>query len=296
LAAVPEDGAEFDVRLERAITIRGRCVNRDGDPVADARVTLRLATLPGDPTYARAGSGESLTATGKDGGFSFDGVPDARATLMVSSGSGVPVEVIVPRADDERVADVGDVRIAINSTISGRVVDDQGAPVPGALVRLWHPRWRDSGRSVQADADGRFSLRDLGDGAHSVRACEPPAGEAVEPMVGSVDDVPAGSQDVEVRLLSGRMVEVTVRIDADPEIAATTYVQVVIAPGDEEPADDGGAAWHRNPGVVRRRVETAGDHIVIVRARGFSPFRGTMEVSGERMVHVSVTLAPEPVR
>jgi hypothetical protein len=59
-----------------------------------------------------------------------------------------------------------DVELALAATISGRVVDDQGAPVVGAVVQR-HPVTTDT---TTTDADGRFTISTAPGWVHWVSA------------------------------------------------------------------------------------------------------------------------------
>ncbi|MFO1076658.1 MAG: carboxypeptidase-like regulatory domain-containing protein [Planctomycetota bacterium] len=126
---------------------RGRVVDHDKHPVADTGVRIYRGALdsvmrPGVDVFDDAPTlipnyvaGE--TRTGKDGTFLVTGVwPRAFYLLFAGIGSDAPTHQIVSRTPSPgEIVDLGDVVLLDAGVIVGRVVDEDGEPIAGALVR-----------------------------------------------------------------------------------------------------------------------------------------------------------------
>jgi hypothetical protein len=129
-----------DLDLPTGGSASGRVVEaRTGAPVLGARVT---ATIVGDRASGRVGT---IGPVGGPGQFSLTGLPPVPVELSVDLPPGSPFLPPVPGrpgADDSLRLDGGasttDLTIGVrrSATISGTVLDDAGAPVVGADVRL----------------------------------------------------------------------------------------------------------------------------------------------------------------
>lgn len=109
--AVAAGTKDLEVRLHRGLTLSGKVVDQEGDPVAD--LTLRLAA---DGVRAR-GSGHAIAVTGMDGRFRFGGL-DPR-----------PYRILVGTAGE--FADAPGDRFVI-----GRTVHDLSPPMEEVLLRV----------------------------------------------------------------------------------------------------------------------------------------------------------------
>jgi RNA polymerase sigma factor (sigma-70 family) len=134
------DGVE--IRLVPGVVLRGRVVDEHGAPVAGARVS-ELCLAP-----ARA-------TTDGEGRFALDAVEASKDHLLVE----VEAEgfaVLWHNFEDGRAPAV-EVVLALERgrELRGRVVDEFGKPVPGALAYAGDGFW---GKPRVADDDGRFTL------------------------------------------------------------------------------------------------------------------------------------------
>ncbi|HEX6811572.1 MAG TPA: carboxypeptidase-like regulatory domain-containing protein [Planctomycetota bacterium] len=137
-----------DPEIRAGLTgFKGRVVHRANAPVADCGVRLfrgaldsvlpdgfdLLAEVPDyEPQYI---AGE--TKTGTDGTFLITGVwPRAFYLLHAGIGTDAPTYQIVTRLPSPgEIVDLGDVVLSEAGVITGTVLDENGDPLPGALVR-----------------------------------------------------------------------------------------------------------------------------------------------------------------
>jgi len=188
----------------RAAVLEGRVVGEDLEPleatilVEDPR-PLKIGSLP-DGTFVMLPSPERAV-TGEDGSFRLDDLPGEDLVVVVSSpGHAVWRQQIGLEAAEERVLTV---RLLRGGTISGRVVDNNEAPVPGARVRIVDSA---SGppcpeRSLQTDDRGRFEASHIAPGVAMLQAW---GGRSGEGRAG-LEVADGSSLEVTLRLDTGRV-------------------------------------------------------------------------------------------
>lgn len=206
----------LDVTLPVGGTVQGRVVGPGEQPVAGALVeVVWLAPGSGSARQAQASSGP-------DGTFRVAGVALGTGYVhALAPGWYVPYTDEAPRAPyhlagDGAVAEVT-VRLLEGVAVRGRVVDEAGAPVPGARIEArGRPRvtWSAESPVATSDAEGRFVLPGL-----------PPLGpwviEAVrDERVGRLEPLELGSQDtvgeVTIVLRRGASIAGVVQVDGAP--------------------------------------------------------------------------------
>jgi len=140
------------------ITLNGRVVAAaSGDPLRNARVTIV------------SGGSPSILLTDGEGRFAFTALPTARYSLSASKSGYVRVQV---SASGE--GPIVEIRLQRGATISGRIFDAGGEPVPGIRVAAETPTRFGSNISTVATAEtddrGEYRLAGLsaGDVAVSV--------------------------------------------------------------------------------------------------------------------------------
>ena len=171
--AAPESAAEKGLTVERAVErlapapvpdvqptrpapesyvkalsgVRGRLVEQDGTPIAGTKVELYEVKL--EPVLSSAADyfnafpedlgrfDVSASKSGEDGVFHLDGaLVDALHLLGVDFGGMRPTFRVIDVALERGVlVDLGDIVVAPALTLTGKVVDDDGALVAGARVR-----------------------------------------------------------------------------------------------------------------------------------------------------------------
>ena len=192
-----------DIVLPGSVTLVGRVIDERNEPISDVRVRatdlqpLILASgvadwRPGGAVLVDADEGgqgfqmvvevppslarlERLlpfptTHTDADGRFELPGVRPGLVSLVIDDSLHLTrVEGPLPTGEAGSVRDVGDLAVLDGLSLRGRVVDDQDEPVPFAEVMagnvmpvapvaILHP-------PVRADAEGRFEVRGLREGA-----------------------------------------------------------------------------------------------------------------------------------
>ena len=143
--------------------ISGRVVAADnGRPLKRARVAITAAELPG----GRA------TQTDDSGLYDLGELPAGRYTLTVSKtgfiglsyGQRRPLQAGTPLqlADGQRLKDV-DFRLPRGGAIAGRIFDEDGEPMPGAIVRVLRYQYMQGDRRLvpvdTAQSDDKGSYR-----------------------------------------------------------------------------------------------------------------------------------------
>jgi carboxypeptidase family protein len=278
-------GEPVRVQLVRSLTARGRLVESDGTPLAGARVALAPASRLPDAPPARV-------LTDGDGAFELADVPETGGMLEVDTGYLTPAEIPFPEtAPDAESLELGDLVVAPTGRISGRVVDSDGTPVPGAIVFISteaSPGSRSRGRT---DADGGFSLAALGPGAHRVFATEghvPPHWEA---RSGVVEGAKPGGTPSEIHVVAVRLLRVEIAFrSGDAPTGSDWTVSIHALPADAE--RDGSETPHLYRGIrsVRFTCERIGPHVVSVEIPGFVVGTGKAEIVADGEAVVSVTL------
>lgn len=122
--------------LEPCGFLRGRVVDAEGVPVADADITLdrMQATLV---AIAPTGLNQHRASTGQDGTFTIAAMRDCDWTLRVESPAGRPL-IKEPVRLGEEPLDLA-LRLEAAPTLLLRVVDERGAPVADAQVLVYQP-------------------------------------------------------------------------------------------------------------------------------------------------------------
>lgn len=137
--------------LAPAVALAGRVVDRSGQPVAEAVVTLR-ATTPGDSDLSPA---PVQTTTGGDGTFRLEGAAASAGmnTLRIEKAGFAAVSESLPRAG----VLPGPIVLSAGTALRGRVKPLPGKSAAGALVRF---EGRTETRWVEAGPDGQFTIPD----------------------------------------------------------------------------------------------------------------------------------------
>lgn len=183
---------EVTIRLERGSRISGTAVYEDASPVADENLML----VSKDAGMNFMADRPRTAKTGEDGAFEFEPVTAG------AYGIALPRQMMNPAQQTEVVVDgVNDVtgiqvviqrRESGTGALTGVVIDAQGAPVAGALVRASNADREFQRGGTNTDENGRFQFTDLRGTSFNVSVED-------EKGVGKLTGVAAGS-DVTVRL------------------------------------------------------------------------------------------------
>lgn len=163
-----DDGADTTIRLERAVSIRGRVVlSGTGEPVVGANVGVDEPEKFGQP-WSNHVVASVASVTGSDGRFEIDGVAEGEHELLVvAEGCLLARRSVAAPASDEVT-----IELAPALTIEGQVVCDDGAPAPNfSIVAEPEDRAVPPGggtTATQSGADGRFRLEPIAAGTYTV--------------------------------------------------------------------------------------------------------------------------------
>ncbi|MEZ5988284.1 MAG: carboxypeptidase regulatory-like domain-containing protein [Planctomycetota bacterium] len=173
------------LRLVVGLTIEGRVVRADGQPLPKDTWMMVMANGPGQYQQGEYRS---------DGTFRFESMKEGLVTVSVLK----PPEGFAARPARNVAAGAKDVEIVLvrAAEVSGKVVDADGKPVAGAFVSAMAKGGPSQALVHRTDAEGRFSIEVLPDFVGRITVSMPN-----QPMrQGHADDVPAGRQDIEVVL------------------------------------------------------------------------------------------------
>ena len=153
---------ELKFELEPAVGVTGTIVDRNGDPVAGALVSVRtssmLATVTGNtpPEQLRL-------LTGRNGRFEFPAQVD-RCSIAVLAKQGS-----AKRSFSRDESELGEIKLEPNGTVRGIVLRN-GVPVEGAPINLHYGLGLDH---ILTDAEGRFVFPDVPSGDLVLFAAQP---------------------------------------------------------------------------------------------------------------------------
>ena len=157
-------GAELDdlrLVLERGATVTGRVFAADGQPAAGAWVRVQ------EPRTGGRFTPPPRATTGGDGQYLLEGVETG---LQLISARSEDDETTAQEIEVATGINRLDLRFAAASTVSGRVVDDTGAPLPGVTVMLITDARQWSGSESRSGAGGGFEIEGVRDGQYLLRA------------------------------------------------------------------------------------------------------------------------------
>ena len=167
------------MELEHGVTIGGVVKRRDARPIAGATVIISGragADLSPDYSYVH----DATVTTDAQGRWQFAGMPSgwSYAYLKVSHPDYVPtlMQKNVPKPSDfELKARKAETILDEGVAVSGRVLDDQGRPLPNATVGLGADRqiMQRGFPSASTDAEGRFRFGHVPSGAATLTAQAP---------------------------------------------------------------------------------------------------------------------------
>jgi len=223
LVSVP-DGA-LRVVLRAAGRVEGTVTGSQDLPIPHVTLTLADDDETHDPQRAQSDA---------EGRFSFGGIPPGRYTLMAGASAG---HVFTLHGTETVEVPL---RLETGAPISGVVVDEQGRPVANATVdaSALDKRGRDLPPSItDSDAEGRFTLNHVTDGASALRATKDGyAFEATEPLAPGARSpsvlAMSGARDVRLVLRGqGHVHGRVVRVDGSPVTRFTLNEQTIRDPG-----------------------------------------------------------------
>jgi len=203
-----------DIVLPTGARIRGRTVDRNGQPVGGVRVELRRDSPVPDSKGTSVPRSFVIVSSRADGSLSSDEVAlPGKSTIHIRSEHVLvrPTEVHVDEGQAFVTLDIVVKRPSELPSISGTVVDEAGRPVSGIDLAARADKYEGIGRDTGAsDNDGRFVIRRrraTGDIAYlGFRLGTHRGYQMIEPL----EPVAWGARDVRVVVRLGGTVTITV--------------------------------------------------------------------------------------
>ncbi|MCY3930019.1 MAG: carboxypeptidase regulatory-like domain-containing protein [Acidobacteria bacterium] len=161
-----------DVVLELETVLRGRVMDDEGAPVADAAVDFGSGGSGGWLPAGSTGDGKPDATTDASGGFRIGGlVPGDVVSLRIQAAGFVTERVSPVRVDAATEAEVLEVRLRTAYELAGRVTDESTGEGVEARLRF-QQTVRYGGGNTESDPDGEFVLSGFpaGAGVLTVRA------------------------------------------------------------------------------------------------------------------------------
>jgi hypothetical protein len=181
---------EVTILVEPPVTVQGRVLDPNGNPLADA--TVRLVHPAGQSPPTRGERWRNMTYTKRDGRFSIE-LPSSdnqEYNLMVHDGGRRPIEGGQYRFDDKewrtwangvgplmktvagQKIDNVELRVTRPGAIRGRVVNQERKPVAGVALQSIATDGQEGtihNPAAQSDREGWFELRLVRPGRHRLQ-------------------------------------------------------------------------------------------------------------------------------
>ncbi len=210
---VGDDPTQVELELERGATVEGRVLLADGTPAAGAEV--RAVDSADRRRFRRQ---QPATVSG-DGSYILEGVEPGSRLITVQLPDG-------PRVSEELEVEPGintlDLVLPAGVEVSGRVLDEDGAAVEGALVSLREGGSFSGNFTARSGSDGAVVLASVQPGRYAVTAEHADLAATTLPEPIEVTDAPI--LGLEIRLTSGSLVTGRVLGLAAEELVGTEVV------------------------------------------------------------------------
>lgn len=198
-AVKPGEREPVELALEPSATLSGIVVDGAGRAVAGARI---LSDPPRDRVFP---SPWTAAVSGPDGRFRLTGLRPSGAYRLTAGRAGfVRTEKTARTAPAGQPSETVRIVLEEGQAVSGRVVDESGRPLAGAVVRLANMSGEE--HSGESDGDGKFQIRHLRPGRYDLIAMHPEASAAQLSGI----EIPAGQPVVDlgdVELPAGGVIE-----------------------------------------------------------------------------------------
>ncbi len=236
--ARPERFAEPPPLNPGTSSIHGRVIDAlSGKPIDGAEVRLIDTTveqekkeIAGRTVTTRSFTRSGKTLTGSDGRYGFDGIRAGAYRLLVTHrmyllSCMAPAAVrgqcdVITVDTDQRVADAN-TSLTPGGIIRGRVLDKDGKPLEGGLVKAEVDQALQGANTATTGADGRFEITSVPPGQLLIRV-DPPAGPPAFHRTMYYPGVPTRDEAQPVTIEMGGTVEIELRLRDIPVATVRT--------------------------------------------------------------------------
>jgi RNA polymerase sigma factor (sigma-70 family) len=161
MLAADADASALQIVLPPTVELRGRLVGPDGNGLHGFLVKC-----------VDAGADDRVATTGERGEFELPADQARTAQLAVfapfAAAAADPLAVFAVTPGQPALLTL-EAQAMPRAAVTGRVVDERGAPIVGADVTLWAEPGDEAPRSTRTAADGTFALRHLAAAAVALR-------------------------------------------------------------------------------------------------------------------------------
>jgi len=200
-SALPTEKA---IRMDRGKKVGGKVVDPEGKPVAGALMSI---TIPATDTPSDIHYHLLYDRTAEDGTWQLDGAPVNLNNLLVNIEHPRFVKAVFSvqdRTDGTYMLDPG-------LTLTGRVLDQNGKPVPQAHITVGHDRWGRLDRPVPVAEDGTYIVYALKQESTWITAEAP----GFSPQIRSVE-VHAETKPIDFQMTPGHTIRFKI-VDVEGE-------------------------------------------------------------------------------
>lgn len=147
------------VHLDKAWSVGSRIVDSEGNPISGVKVRPSIKHKRPPGVHDQMGVGTNIT-TDVQGRWHYDSVPVSMDDVFVEINHPdyMPLRTSLTRAKYEitpGAAPTASVRLKSGLTVHGRVTDESGKPIQGALLRI---DFLNDERTDKTDADGHYEV------------------------------------------------------------------------------------------------------------------------------------------
>ncbi|HYO12902.1 MAG TPA: carboxypeptidase regulatory-like domain-containing protein [Thermoanaerobaculia bacterium] len=271
--------------LEPGARVAGRVVTEDGKPIAN--VGVYASGEEGGLGMGRLRRGAARTD--ETGRFELDGLEPGKLVLRAVAAGYLGAEA---RVEAVAGAETPDVRIVLRmgAVVTGRVLGPDGAPVPGADVRVIQTSREETVYALAAggartDGEGNYRLAGIEEGRRSIAASHDDFQRAVKDL-----DVRAGENRLDLQLgrghpVTGRVVDAAGRPVADARVVLSTRGFGHGGEGPQEAASSADGSF-RFPSVA------SGTYVLSASREGYAPgaLPDPVQVGGAPVADLEVRL------
>ena len=292
---IPEGGpvpAGTDITLKQGLTVTGEVRDLRDNPLPSIRVQLQRSGWGKVKGYKWVHqyrwSENPIWYTDDEGRFELRGAMAGKHWLSAYDQTFGWAGTRIEGQEGQRITDV--IISFAGATITGMFVNAESEPLPGAWVYATGPKntRQRTTRWTQTDGLGRFKLGGLKEGSYDIK------GSTTFGQPEPLKDIPAGTQDVELKLKVTRVLTGEVTSIFTGRALERFYLQIQgqraprsrRLPGYVRPSSWSG--WLESPDGRFERPVTPGKYNVTVKAPGHAP-------TVVRNVIVEEHIAPQPL-